>query len=156
LFEDKFQKLKNKVQNLEVEVLSDKRQKEKLAENIKNTQNEIGDLENETITYEKASLFLQGFSKQRREQGQAIFSEMGTMALQNIYGEGYRLEIQYDVKRSKPVAEVYIVSPYSDLDENEIQYSSEYAAGGENDVISFAMKLPFYTHISPNKKGLFY
>jgi DNA repair exonuclease SbcCD ATPase subunit len=153
LFSDKLQQLENEVKNLEVEVLSDKKQKEKLSNNMQKTEKEIIDLEEKIQIYEKASLFLQSFSRKRREQGQAIFSEMGTVALQNIYGEGYRLEIKYDIKRNKPVADVYIVSPYADLEENEIQYSSEYAAGGENDVISFAMKLALLQTYKPKQEG---
>jgi len=145
--------LQNAVKNLEMEIFSEKQQRDKLQKEILQTELKIKSLEHALDICEKASLFLQSFSKKRREEGQEIFSDMGTVALQNIYGEGFRLEIIYDTKRNKPVADVYIVSPYSDSEEQEIKYSSEYAAGGENDVVSFAMKLALLQTYKPKQEG---
>mgnify|MGYP000849566217 CR=1 FL=1 len=153
MFADKIKELKEKVKFLEVEVFSDRQQKKRLEDSIMESKRVVSETEKNISIYEKASLFLQSFSKLRREEGQAIFSDMGTVALQNIYGPGYRLEIQYDVKRSKPIADVFIVSPYADTKDKEIYYASGYAAGGENDVISFAMKLALLQTYQPLQEG---
>ena len=143
----------DRIHSCAIDIASKKNQRDILQKDIASVREEIKSLQEQKILYEKSSIFLQHFSEQRRKKGQEIFSDMGTLALQNIYGEGYRLDITYDVKRNRPIADVNIVSPYADNKKGEIQYSSDYAAGGENDVVSFAMKIALLQAYRPKQDG---
>lgn len=145
--------MQKNIRSLEVEVLTEKKQKATIEEQIEKIQNKIANMKKQLNIYEKATMFLQQFSQKRRREGQRIFSNMGTLALQNIYGDGFRVEMEYSVKRGRPVADIFIVSPYADAKDHEVKYSSEYAAGGENDVISFAMKLALLQAYKPKQEG---
>jgi len=145
--------LGDKIKEVEIKTKTKMEQKKGLDNKLENTQEKIKELKKKSEKYEKAKIFLQHFSEKRRKKGQKIFSDMGTLALQNILGEGYRLEINYEIKRSKPIAEVNIVSPYADVENGEIEFSSAFAAGGENDIASFAMKLALLQAYKPKQNG---
>ena len=143
----------NKLQAYEINVLSKQQQKASIEIEIVQVNKTIDELKAKAEKYKKAVIFLQRFSEKRREAGQEIFSDMGTSALQNIFGDGWALDISYDVKRSKAVANVNIISPYADDESGQISYSSTFAAGGENDVISFAMKVALLQAYKPKQEG---
>ena len=145
--------LEDKIKEVEIRTKTKIEQKKNLESKMKDIQKKIKDMKEKSQKYEKAKIFLQHFSEKRRKKGQKIFSDMGTLALQSILGEGYRLEINYEIKRSKPVAEVSIISPYAGIKDKEIEFSSAFAAGGENDIASFAMKLALLQAYKPKQDG---
>jgi len=120
--------------------------------NIAYLKSQIVELEKEKNITEEASRALLLFLESGKEKSKAIFEEIGTIALSEVFGDGYELSIDYSEKWSASSAEIRITAPTGD-DELTITTGLATRSGGLNDIVSIAFRLCALNLLSPEPQG---
>lgn len=121
------------------------REKDTLAENMKDAREELGDLQSSLI-------LLQRTSEKAREFGKERLEEITTSALQFVFGPDVRFEIELGESAGRPQAEFFLVSNQGG---NEVRTKPmESNGGGIVDIIALALRIAvLQIHHDPQING---
>lgn len=122
-----------------------------LAEQIKQDRQDLEKLREEKKNHEEASAALLKFLEACRDKSKSVFEDLGTTALESVFGENYALEISYDVNRNSSVADINISIP-TKYDEN-IVVSLDQCGGGMIDLVSMVFCISQLELLHPRLEG---
>jgi DNA repair exonuclease SbcCD ATPase subunit len=93
---------------------------------------------------------LANVGKATQEQLITYVASMCTLMLQSVFGEEYRLEIDFVVKRNKSEASLKVYK-----DDIELSLKDEETGGGVIDIVALAMRLSMWSLKSPRSAPVF-
>lgn len=120
-------------------------------ESIDRDKKSLEELEKEKTILEESQKALMLFLEQGKQKSKEIFEQIGSVALADVFGEGYRLSIEYDEKYATSHAEVRVTMPT--IYGEEITTGLANRGGGLNDLVSMAFRLCQLNLISPEPQG---
>lgn len=131
---------------------SDKIKRQECINSLEKNKKTVVDLEIEKSLTEEAQKSILLFLENGKEKSKIIFEEIGTIALSEIFGDGYSLSIEYAEKYSTSSAEIKVTAPALENDLT-IKTGLSTRSGGLNDVVSIAFRLGALTLFHPEPEG---
>ncbi len=142
--------LKFKINKAREQLNKDKWKKEELINKIESLTENKDSLEGYFNTLNQTNILLQKLSERQRKKACKKIEDLGTFALQSIFGPKFRLMIKLANKK-KPEAEIYVVSEEGG---REIRNTPEDSRGGGIvDVVSLALKIVILQTYEPPING---
>jgi DNA repair exonuclease SbcCD ATPase subunit len=137
--------------NVKEDYNKDKGKLDSLIESKQGMQDELVSLDDYLITLNQTNILFQKTSEFQRKKACRQIEELGTFALQYVFGHEFRLEISMTPSGKKPEAEIYIVS----MEEGqEIRTTAQDSRGGGIvDIVSLALKIVILQAYEPKIDG---
>lgn len=124
--------------------------KEILTKQIEEAKTKIGDLEVTEKLDKKAIEVLNLVQKTTREKIKEAFEQMVTFALQSIYQEDYRFQLEFGSRGNIGELNFQLKTP----ENKEFRDIEDTTAGGSLDIISLAMRFVLLQVIRPRPEGM--
>ena len=136
-----YEKIKN-------HILKGAAEREQLKKQLNEQETNLADIESKLDTYQKVIILLQKTSDYARTQMKQTIEYIVTNALQVVFAQDIRFEVELGTRAGAPTAEFFIV------DETGLKYKPMDARGGGLvDVISTALRLSILELYQPKIDG---
>ena len=99
----------------------------------------LEEIENGLAVLNQVNALLQKTSEFQRKTACKQIEDLGTYALQFIFGKNYRLSIELKEAKSKPEAEIYVITMEDGREVKNIPQDDR--GGGVVDIVSLALKI---------------
>jgi len=136
--------------NLVEWIATKKGSKEALESNITVLDRDVRGLSSDVESYVRIRELFSTIGKSVQDRLIGYFSDLVTSMLQIIYGEEYRFELVFEIKRNKPECSPKLYK--GDIVLTDLKYDM---GGGILDVISFAMRLAVWSLEKPRTEPTF-
>ena len=117
---------------------------------ISDTESKLADCREKVEIISKSQDIVNAVTMATLQEIKVFIEEAVTLCLAIVYGEEYRLELDYEVKRGRSEAKIWLVRDGIKLDpKSEI-------GGGVIDVISFALRIVMWILSQPRTEPVFF
>jgi DNA repair exonuclease SbcCD ATPase subunit len=113
----------------------------------------LADIQEQKEATEKARDLTFQYLERGKLRSKTIVEEIGTTALQTIFGEKYMLSIDYSEKRNSSYAELRVTNPIIDDPDETMTFSLNNRGGGVIDVVSMGLSIAMLEMMVPRIEG---
>lgn len=106
----------------------------------------------DAMASEEARAFLQVCSKETQDKLQYHITELGSMALEAVFGEGIKLGLEFEEKRGKTEAGLSFLRRSEDIWNNTSPLEAD--SGGAADIAAFALRCSLWSLMRPRTESI--
>jgi hypothetical protein len=99
-------------------------------------------------TYEEAREILNNLIEQLQQNLQHNISELGTLAIETVFEDPYKLVVEFVRRRNKMECDIYFLN----VDEQRVE--PKYGGGGALDIASFALRIASWSMYKPRLRNV--